>query len=359
MKRDIAAVHEALAELLTDVQRRRAWLADPQSYAKRRLEGSAEAAVIGGLDPEGLCAAALHLDMRRVSQGPEPVDAGPVTQSVTRAWRGAAKPLCGLGFWPDLYARFEGEAEVQVWEHRIDDYLRDGRARRMLDALADRSSVVMHSVGLSVGSPQATADPDQLKRMRRLLAVAGAPDLSDHLAFSRTSGCSLGHFVPQWRVEESLELTAANVRRIQDALGVQLALENIALTFDPGGELTTAEFLTELVARTGCGILLDLTNLTLNGANGFCDVTAELARLRLDAVTAVHLAGGDEAEGRHYDAHAFPVDERDLSLLSTLVSRMPNCRAVVIERDGRRGEISEVRDDLRRTQAALRSPAGP
>jgi uncharacterized protein len=359
MRRDIVAVHEALAELLTDVQRRREWLVDPLHYAERRLPGAAEAAVIAELDPAGVSATALHLDVRRVSEGPEPADAGPVSQSATREWEGGSGPRCGLGFWPDLYARFEEEPEVEVWEHRIDDYLKDGRARRMLDVLAARSPVVMHSVGLSIGSPQATGDPERLERMRRLVAIAGAPDLSDHLAFSRTSARSLGHFVPQWRVEESLELTAANVRRIQDALGVRLALENIALIFDPGGELTTVEFLNELVARTGCGILLDLTNLTLNGANGFCDTTAELAKLNLDAVVGVHLAGGDKVEGQHYDAHAFPVAKQDLSLLSTLVPRMPNCRTVVIERDGRRGEISEIRDDLRRTHAALRSPAAP
>jgi hypothetical protein len=246
--------------------------------------------------------------------------------------------------------RFEETGLVDVWEHRVDDYLEDVR---LLEELANRGPVVMHSVGLSVGSPEGVRDLERLERVGRVLRAAGVEDFSDHLAFTQVGEISLGHFVPVWRVAETLEVVVANVNRVQDVLGIRLALENIAPIFDLGGEMTVAEFLNGVVSRTGCGVLLDITNLTLCEANEFCDAARELAILDLDAVVGVHLAGGEAVEGQHYDAHAFPVAKRDLRLLGELLPRMKHCQSVVIERDGRRGTISEVSEDLRRVHGVV------
>jgi uncharacterized protein (UPF0276 family) len=189
--------------------------------------------------------------------------------------------------------------------------------------------------------------------MRAVLTATGAQELSDHLGFTRVAEGSLGHFEPIWRVEEVITLMASNIERIQDAVGRRIAVENIASTFDPGGEMTVAEFLNELVIRTGCSILLDITNLTLSERNGFCNTARELAVLNLDAVTGIHLAGGAEVDGLYYDAHAFPVSDEDIAWLERLLPNLPNCHSVVIERDGRRDEISEITADLGRVRAAL------
>jgi uncharacterized protein (UPF0276 family) len=363
MTRDVVAVHKVVADLLSDVQERRAWERDPAGYAANRLRGTDEAAVIANLDRDDLSAAALHLDVKRVTSKNAHGDGGASSRSTDEreppfrqnpSPPANTLPLVGLGYWPDLFDGLDGAADaVDVWEFRIDDCLGEGPFARALRELADASSVAMHSVDLSLGSPEATADAERLARMRRVLAAVGARELSDHLGFSRVSDRSLVHFVPLWRVEECLDITARNVARIQDGVGVRLALENIAPNFEIGGEMTVAEFLNELVRRTGCGVLLDISNLTLCEGNGYCDATAELAALDANAVVGVHLAGGNEVEGRYYDAHAFPLSERDLACLRQLLPRLRNCRTVIIERDGRRDAVNEVVEDLRRLRAAV------
>ncbi len=369
VRRDVIATQHVLADLLADVQQRRAWAKDPWGYASSRLTGSDEAAAIASLDRDDLDAAALALDVKRVTtKTPLEPDQSEAAEQATfldappfpipmwsqrRAPIESPRPLVGLGYWPDLLAPLERETHlVDVWEHRVDDYL-DGPALRDLMTLAENARIVFHSVDLSVGSSEAMADRERLARIRRALATLGAQDVSDHLCFTRVAGRTLGHFIPLWRVEEALDLTAANVERLQETLGVRLALENIAPIFDPGGEMTVAEFLNRLVDRTGCGVLLDITNLTLSEGNGFCNAGAELDILNLDAVIGVHVAGGAEVEGLFYDAHAFPVPDGDLEWLQKLLPHLPNCRTIVLERDGRRHALSEVREDLRRLRVTV------
>ena len=351
---DVTAVHRALAELLTDVHRRRAWKADPAKYSRAAVAG-AGSHVIAALEPDRVEAAALNLDLRRVTKPaaaqPNSPDVGFAcpSRNVNR-WPVPDRARIGLGFWPDLYINFEESDLLQVWEHRVDDYLYDVR---LLDELASRGPVVMHSVGLSLGSSTAATRPEHLERIGRALLAAGVAELSDHLAFSRIGDIALEHFIPVWRVEEALRIVTDNVNRIQDTLGIRLAVENIAPIVDLGGDLTVAEFLNAMVQRTGCGVLLDISNLMLCAANGFCDASSELETLDLDAVIGVHLAGGEQVDGIRFDAHAFGVADADLASLARLMPRMPNCRSVIIERDARRGEIDEIRQDLRALQGAL------
>lgn len=58
------------------------------------------------------------------------------------------------------------------------------------------------------------------------------------------------------------------VKDLSEYTGRMLALENISYSFDiPRQELRQTEFFCELVERTGCGMLLDVTNLFINAFN--------------------------------------------------------------------------------------------
>jgi len=249
---------------------------------------------------------------------------------------------------------------VDVFEHSVDDFVAGAEeglaaARRV----ADLGPITLHSIGLSVGSVDATARPDHLRECREVLRATGVPELSDHFAYSRVEGRRLHDFAPLWRVEEQLELVVGNVHAIQDALGVPLALENVAMVFDPGGEMSPAEFANEVVRRTGCRLLLDISNLLIDESNGLCNAGQELAMLDLDAVTGVHLAGGEEVDGIVWDAHHAPVPTSDIEWLTRLLPEMPNCRSVIIERDGRLQQGHELIDDLRRVRAVVAAHQQP
>ena len=130
-------------------------------------------------------------------------------------------------------------------------------------------------------------------------------------------------------------------------------LENVAFLFDPGGDLTPSQLANEVSRRTGCGLLLDISNVLINEVNGFGSAADEFATLDLDRVEGVHLAGGELLDGIMWDAHSSPVPLTDIDWLARLLPDMPNCTSVIIERDENLQQGYELVEDLRRVAAVV------
>ena len=276
-------------------------------------------------------------------------------QTVAGAGLTRSLPASGCAYRPALVPLlFDELSVIEVWEHIADWYLEGGGSRR-LARFAGATPITLHSLSLSVGSEATVETLAHAEQLADLVRASGVDHLSDHLAFSRLGATSLPHFVPLWRTEVQLELVAQNVDRIQSRLGVPLLLENPASPLDPGGDMSTAEFLNRLCARTGCEVLLDLENVRVNAKNGLVDAELELGELDLRHVGGIHLAGGTDPDedGPALDAHAWPVRDLVMDWLDRVVPLTPRCRWVVLERDGRMEEAAEVRDDLRRVRQIL------
>lgn len=193
--------------------------------------------------------------------------------------------------------------------------------------------VVPHGVALGLGGAE-LPDRAGLARLARVAGALGAPLVTEHLAFVRSGGMEAGHLLPVPRTREALGVIAENVRIAQQELPVPLALENIAAHFAwPEDELTETEFLTELVERTGVGLLVDVANLHTRRVNLGSDARAEVADLPVEAIAYVHVAGGRLIDGVWYDSHEHPVSQPILELLADLCGRMAP-PGVLLERDG-------------------------
>ena len=152
--------------------------------------------------------------------------------------------------------------------------------------------------------------------------AAGAPLVSEHVAFVRGGGLEAGHLLPVPRTRDALDVLAANVRLAQAELGVPLALEHVAALLEwPAPELDEAAFLTELLERTGALLLLDVANLYANARNHGGDPLAFLDRLPLERIAYVHVAGGVERDGLYHDTHAHPTPPGVLDLVAELCAR--------------------------------------
>lgn len=241
-------------------------------------------------------------------------------------------------------------AELDFLEVVTDSFFRNEKG---LEALSTLFPVIPHSLNLSVGS---RVDPDYLDRVKRLVGLVRPAWHSDHLAFTKEAGVSIGHLAPVPYTEESLRVVVDNVRRVQAEVAVPFALENITMPFYwPVNEMEEHEFLGEVVRRTGCLLLLDLENVRVNAENhgsygrGGRDF---LDRLPLERVVQVHLAGGthDEALGLHHDTHSEPVSEATWALLEHLCDVSPP-KGVLIERDGNYPPFAELLAEVRRARA--------
>ena len=228
-----------------------------------------------------------------------------------------------------------------------------------LEALADDFEVVLHDVGMSLGSGRARLDDidhARLARLRAVVAMVHPAIVSDHLAVTRGAELEVGHLAPVWYTTESLAIVVDRVNAWQDAIGCELALENIASPFViPESDMDEPEFFHRLVDATGCRLLLDLSNLLFNARNFGFDPRQRLDEYPLEAVVQVHLAGGEPCAGFWVDSHANPVEDASFELLSALRSKAP-VRAIVIERDGRLPTLADLVSEARQAERIWKTP---
>jgi len=224
-------------------------------------------------------------------------------------------------------------------------------ARRRLSVLADRFPVVVHTIGLSLGSAE-PPDTAYLDAVARVVRDTGAAWWSDHVSYTRAGGVDVGHLAPVPRTEEALAALARNAVIARERVPAPMLVENVAYLVDPGGEMDEAEFVARALDATGCGLLLDLTNLHANAVNHVYDPFAWLARIPLDRVVQVHVTGGHWHGGVLVDSHSSATPDDVWSLLGWTAARAP-VRAVLVERDERFPPVEELLDELDRARAIL------
>jgi uncharacterized protein len=88
------------------------------------------------------------------------------------------------------------------------------------------------------------------------------PWLSDHLCWGSVDGTYTHDLLPLPYTWEAVERTVERVRMVQDYLEIPVAVENVSsYAAFTGSQMTEWEFLTEVVERADCGILLDVNNI--------------------------------------------------------------------------------------------------
>jgi uncharacterized protein len=260
----------------------------------------------------------------------------------------------GLGLRPEIAGNLLAHRDrVDFLEIIAEHYVEPTRdARRELATLARFFPIVPHAIGLSLGSVE-PPPAAYVRGLARLVREVDAPWFSDHICYTRAGGLDIGHLAPMPRTAEAVDLVARNAEAVREAVGAPMLLENIAYLVDlPGGELDEAEFVAATIDRSGCGLLLDLTNLHANAVNHGFDPYEWLDRMPLDRVVQVHVTGGHWRAGVLVDSHsqATPVDV--WALLEHLASRV-EIRAVLLERDERFPPFGELLDELDRARAVL------
>jgi uncharacterized protein (UPF0276 family) len=178
-----------------------------------------------------------------------------------------------------------------------------GRARYVLEAIAERYPVVMHGVSLSIGSTD-PLDFEYLKKLRRLADEINPHWISDHLCWTGVLGLNAHDLLPIPLNEESLEHVIERVNIVQDYLERPLILENPSsyVTF-AGSTLTEWGFLTQLAAATGCGLLLDVNNVYVSSVNHDFDPREYIENVPHHRVVQFHLAGHTDCRTHIIDTH--------------------------------------------------------
>jgi uncharacterized protein (UPF0276 family) len=178
-----------------------------------------------------------------------------------------------------------------------------GRPRHILEQIAERYTVVMHGVSLSIGS----TDPlnfDYLTKLKRLAGEVKARWVSDHLCWTGVAGRNTHDLLPIPLNEETLKHVAGRVREVQDLLERPLVLENPSTYVGfVDSTMTEWEFLSRLAEETDCGLLLDVNNVYVSSVNHDFDPAEYIRNVPHQRVVQFHLAGHTHCGTHVIDTH--------------------------------------------------------
>ena len=280
-------------------------------------------------------------------------------------------PLIGVGFRvPIARWTLANLHRFDVLEVTVDHYIRGGEyTRKAIRNLVDRIPLVLHGVGLSIGT-DAPLDEVYLDGVSEAVEDLKVPSYSEHLAWTRVPGLDLANLLPVPRTRAVADMLIPKIQRVRSRLPVPFSLENISCVFEfPDGEMNDAEFFNLLFRETGVGMLLDVENLFVNSQNHGIDPWAFLDSLQEGVVTGVHAAGGHVVRRPYLDQpfyadnHSRQVPEQALDLLEYALRRQYP-QTIILERDNdyEKGnellaEVARLRDHAARA-AAMREASG-
>jgi hypothetical protein len=222
-------------------------------------------------------------------------------------------PVVGIGWrhahYRELLERRPALGFLEV--HSENFFAEGGAALALLEQARAHYSLSLHGVGLSLGSV-AGVDPWHLDQLARLVQRMAPVRVSDHASFARgrSNGANgavvhAADLLPIPFSHEALDVLCANVQRVQDRLQRQFMVENLSsyLSWMPAPDappLYEPDFLSALVQRTGCALLVDVNNIYVNALNaqlrGAAGDPVQQCLNWLDAIAPadvgeVHLAG--------------------------------------------------------------------
>lgn len=203
----------------------------------------------------------------------------------------------GLGFKPQHFPEIRATLPaLGFFEVHAENYMGDGGApHAMLTALRQDYALSIHGVGLSIGGPK--LDPSHLARVKALCDRYDPDSFSEHLAWSSHGSEYLNDLLPLPYTAETLQRICDHVDQVQETLGRRLLLENPSTyVIFSQSEIPETEFMDQIAARTGCGLLLDVNNVFVSCVNHRMDPRDYLRRFPLHRVGEIHLGGHDEEE---------------------------------------------------------------
>ncbi|MDX2052341.1 MAG: DUF692 domain-containing protein [Polyangiaceae bacterium] len=254
-------------------------------------------------------------------------------------------PGVGLGLrWDFLEELLEApQLALAFLEVSPENYMqRGGYYPEVLERVGERYALVTHGLTLSLGSMR-EPEPSFVRALCAEVERVKSPWHSDHLSFSHTGGRMTHELLPMAFTKASLARTSERIQRLEGDLNVPIVIENITYYAAPGsGEIPEADFIGELLHRSGASLLLDVNNVFVNARNHGFEALDYLRKLPLEKVVEVHIAGHESSSwGMLVDTHGAPVVPGVSDLLTWVIERTGPL-PVLLERDNKVPPLPEL-----------------
>ncbi len=205
-----------------------------------------------------------------------------------------------------------------------------------------------------------SADPlnrEHLRRLKDLVRRTHTPWLSDHLCWGSVDGRYTHDLLPMPYTWEAVEVTAQKIRQVQDFTEVPVVVENVSSYAEfHVSEMTEWEFLTEVVERADCGILLDVNNIYVSSQNHSFDPFTYVNFVPAHRVAQIHIAGHSKFEKYILDTHDHPVLPAVWRLYARAIERC-GPTATLLEWDDNIPSFEEVHGEALKALKFLKAAA--
>ncbi|WP_025855189.1 DUF692 domain-containing protein [Pseudomonas sp. CHM02] len=260
-------------------------------------------------------------------------------QAVSQAQAPGLPRRAGLGLKHEHFVEvLETSPDVGFFEVHAENYMvAGGPFHHYLGLIRAQYPLSLHGVGLSIGG-EGPLNREHLARLATLIDRYQPHSFSEHLAWSSHGPVFLNDLLPLAYDSATLQRVCEHVDQVQSTLKRPMLLENPStyLQFQRS-TLDETDFISEVIRRTGCGLLLDVNNVYVSCINHQRDPLSYLDALPLHAVGEIHLAGFAEdtdslGDRLLIDDHGAPIDNAVWQLYEKVLAHVGPV-PTLIERD--------------------------
>ncbi len=283
----------------------------------------------------------------------------PATCHRARAVGCQLPPQAGLGLKAEHFqVVLETRPDLGFFEVHAENYMvAGGPFHQYLGLVREQYPLSLHGVGLSIGA-EGPLDQQHLERLALLIERYQPRAFSEHLAWSTHGPVFLNDLLPLAYDQATLQRVCEHVDQVQSTLKQPMLLENPATYLQwERSTLGEADFISEVVRRTGCGLLLDVNNVYVCSINHQRDAQAYIEALPLHAVGEIHLAGfAEDADNLGdrllIDDHGAPIDPAVWTLYQQVLTKI-GAIPTLIERDNRVPDFAVLLGEAAQAQSLL------
>mgnify|MGYP002630808381 CR=1 FL=1 len=258
----------------------------------------------------------------------------------------AKLPRLGVGL--SYRSRFfrdvlQNQQSLDFLEIVADDYLFAPIDKlKELERLTQHFTVIPHALRLSLGTAEGV-DEAYLDEVAALVRRLRPPWWSEYIGYTRSGGINIGQPAPLPFNRQAIDAVARNMITVRRRIAAPLILENVDYTLDvPGGDMSEPDFVNEVLAWGGCGMLLDVSSFCSHATRRGEDPLEAASRLPKDRI--VQLQFDTSREPRSTKEKPPPPNEV-WGVLESIVKEAP-VRGVVIEQNDKFASFEKLVDQI-------------
>ncbi|MBV1876635.1 MAG: DUF692 domain-containing protein [Pseudomonadales bacterium] len=260
----------------------------------------------------------------------------------------------GLGLRTEHFQDILNNQPAIDWLEIISEnfFVAGGKPKHYLHQIRNTYPMVMHGVSLSIGSTD-PLNQSYLRNLTQLIHEIEPEWVSDHLCWTSIGNVNSHDLLPLPYSEEAINHVADRIKQVQDVLGQQILLENVSsyLTYNES-ICPEWEFISEVVSRADCYILLDINNIYVSARNHGFEPQEYINAIDTKRVRQFHLAGHTDYGDYVIDTHDHEICDPVWDLYQLCCQRF-GAISTLIERDDNIPAINSLLSELARARSVL------